>query len=183
MPSTRLKTPTLLVCLLFAVIIGGICGIWETQAGPALDHAERDDISQAENAIVTSLAITASSHGESLCTQAPLACFGPDRTELAMSLLGARNSPDSLRALASLLRFAFDGGNYENYHEIVAEKGKTIRPYISAISPKSLHARCMNELAELIRITGSALGQVREGRVCQDEETITAQQELFLKGR
>src|SRR5215469_13999718 len=89
------------------------CGVSYGQS--VARKAEREDINQGQRAVLASLAIATSSSGARLCVQTPVACVGPDRLELGMSLLAARNTNASLRALANLVRFKLDGAYSEDY--------------------------------------------------------------------
>jgi hypothetical protein len=159
---------------LIAVVAFCLCGGGSAQTkSPASGH-ERDDIAQAEKTVLASLAVATSQRGQSLCIETPIACVGPDKLELAMSLLAARSSPESLRALAGLVRYGLDGANSEDYHDLVIGKGQAMEPVLVALSPQRLHAQCQKEFAELMRTSGSALGEVRENYVCRSEEEIKA---------
>jgi hypothetical protein len=92
--------------------------------------------------------------------------------ELAMSLVATRNSPESLRALAWLVRYRLDGGYSEDYHDLLIGKGHAIEPFLRSLSAERLHEECKKEFAELMRTSGSMLGDVREEYVCRSEEAI-----------
>lgn len=149
-----------------------VSGVGETKANSSANRHEREDIAQAEKAVLSSLAVAVSPRGQSLCIETPIACLGPDRLELAMSLLSARNSPDSLQALAGLVRFGLDGGFSEDYHDLVIGKGHAIEPFLIALSPQHLHERCEKEFTELIQTNGPELGHIREPDVCRSETEI-----------
>lgn len=149
-----------------------LCVIYEPQAESRT--SEHEDIVQAEKAVLASLVVTVSPRGASLCVQTPVACVGPDRLELAMSLLAARNTPESLRALAGLVRFRLDGAYAEGYDDLLLRKGKAIQPFLVALSPQALHEQCKKEFAELIRESGATLGDVREEHACRSEQAIKA---------
>jgi hypothetical protein len=140
----------------------------------AVRNAEHEDIGQAQRAILASLAVATSSSGARLCVQTPVACVGPDRLELAMSLIAARNTGVSLRALVNLVRFQLDGAHSEDYDDLLLSKGKAIEPFLAHLSPQVLHEQCMKEFAELMQKSGSALGDAREARVCRSEDSIRA---------
>lgn len=160
--------------LLVAVVVVCLSGLRGTQAETRASQTEHEDIVQAEKAVLASLAIAISPRGASLCVQTPVACVGPDRLELAMSLLAARNTPESLRALAGLVRFRLDGAYAEDYDDLLLGKGKAIQPFLAALSSQALHEQCKKEFAELIRESGATLGDVREEYACRSEEAIKA---------
>ena len=157
-----------------------LCGFQQIRAHSRTSRTEREDISQAENAILASLAVETSPRGASLCVEKPVACVGPERLELAMSLIAARNTPGSLRALASLVRYKLDGAYAEDYDALVIQKGTAIQPFLVALSPKRLHETCKKEFAQLMGSSASALGEVREEYVCRTEESIASDVRLTL---
>jgi hypothetical protein len=136
--------------------------------------AEQEDIGQAQRAVLASLAIATSSSGARLCVLTPVACVGPDKLELGMSLIAARNTSASLQALASLVRFKLDGAYSEDYDDLFLAKGKAVAPFLSSLSPQVLHEQCVKEFAELVHKSGSALGDTSDSRVCRSEEAIKA---------
>lgn len=153
------------------LLIAAACGS-QTRPESSANQVEREDIKQAESAVLTSLAIATSSKGASLCTDQPLSCIGPEKIELAMSLIAARNSPDSVRSLASLVRYQLDGAYSENYHELVIRKGKAIEPVLSSLSPDKLHDQCEREFAELMSSDGSSIGDLKKSYVCRAPKDI-----------
>lgn len=65
-------------------------------------------------------------------------------------------------------------GHMQNYDDLLLAKGKAIQPYLVALSPQALHEQCKREFAELIRASGSTLGDVREEYACRSEDSIKA---------
>lgn len=150
-------------------------GVMKARTAPPASRGEPEGIRQAEGAVLASLAVATSPRGQSLCIQTPIACVGPDRLELAISLLAATNSPESLRALAGLVRFGLDGAYAEDYDAVVLGKGRAIEPFLRALSPQRLHEQCQRELRELLRTSGPVLGEVREDYVCRSADSISAE--------
>jgi hypothetical protein len=144
---------------------------------------EREGLRLAEKAVLVSLVVGASVEGNTLCAEKPAACMGPGRTELAISLIGARSTPASLRALARLIRYRLDGAYYEQYGEEVADKGGRIQPYLAALSPKELRDNCHNDVSSFIRSSGSVIRQVREEEVCRTEQEIADELSRLLPAR
>lgn len=158
--------------LFVAAVAMCLCGLGDAQTKSLPNRHEREDIAQAEKTVLASVAVATSPRGQSLCIETPIACVGPDELELAMSLIAARNSPESLRALAGLVRYGFDGAFSEDYHDLVIGKGHAIQPLLVALSPRRLREQCKKEFAELMRTSGPALGEVREEYVCRSENEI-----------
>ncbi len=151
-----------------------LCGVQATYGQTAARKAEREDIDQGQRAVLASLTIATSSSGARLCAQTPIACIGPDRLELGMSLIAARNTNTSLQALASLVRFKLDGAYSEGYDDLLLAKGKAIEPFLTSLSPQVLHEQCVKEFAELVHKSGSTLGDTSDTRVCRSEDAIKA---------
>jgi hypothetical protein len=154
-----------------AVTCLAACSIF---AGQRPQGTEDRDIELADHSILSSLATEVSPHGRSLCISTPVACVGPDRSELALSLLAARNTRRSLRALAALVRFQLDGGIAEDYDNHLLSKSRLLLPVLAVLSPSRLHERCEREFNELIKRSGPALGDVPEGYVCRSTAAIRA---------
>ena len=162
-------------------------GVQATYGQTTARKAEREDIGQAQRAILASLAIATSSSGARLCVQTPVACVGPDRLELGISLIAARNTNASLQALVNLVRFKLDGAYSEDYDDLLLAKGKTIEPFLESLSAQLLHEQCVKEFAEVVHKSGSALGDTSDSRVCRSEDAIKADvkstQEAIREGR
>lgn len=160
--------------LFVKVAVMCFCGVQATYGQTAARKGEQEDIGQAQRAILASLAIATSSSGARLCAQTPVACVGPDRLEVGLSLIAARNTNASLQALVSLVRFKLDGAYSEDYNDLLLAKGKTIEPFLTSLSPQALHEQCVKEFAELVHKSGSALGDTGDSRVCRAEDAIKA---------
>jgi Immunity protein 57 len=152
-----------------------------THGRAASREAEPDDITQAQEAVLASVTVATSSAGARVCVTTPVSCLGPERIELAMSLIAARNTSASLRALASLVRFQLDGAHGEDYDELVLSKGKAILPFVSQLSPPFLHDQCVREYTEFVREYGAVLGDTNGTRVCRSEDAIKADIKLSLE--
>src|SRR5258708_39620896 len=160
-------------CLALTAVVACL-NAW-TEARPKMtnDRQENEDIAAAELAILSSLVVRLSEHGASLCIGTPVACVGPDRDELALSLIGARNTPKSLRALAALVRFGLAGGPAENHDELVVTgKGPLILPALRALNPEQLNMQCKKKLTDLMKSSGPILGKVKKSFVYRSPDEI-----------
>jgi len=142
------------------------------QKAPRKESTEVEDIETAEQGFLAELAIHSSPKGKDLCLKKSVACVGPDRGEMALSLIAARSSRASLIALAGLVRFKVDGAYGEEYESYVMDKRKAIRGILLSLHPDELHARCLREFSDLARSYKSALEGVREEMVCEDSTAI-----------
>lgn len=158
--------------LFVAAAVMCLCGVQATYGQTVERKAEREDIGQAQRAILASLAIATSSSGARLCVQTPVACVGPDRLELGVSLIAARNTNASLQALVNLVRFKLDGAYSEDYDNLLLAKGKAIESLLTSLSPQVLHEQCVKEFAELVHKSSSTLGDTSDTRVCRSEDAI-----------
>lgn len=160
--------------LVVGVAVFYLFGVQVTYGQSAVRKAEHRDIDQGQRAVLASLTIATSSSGARLCVQTPVACIGPDRLEMGMSLIAARNTKTSLQALASLVRFKLDGSYSEDYDDLLLAKGKAIESFLTSLSPQELHEQCVKEFAELVQKKGSTLGDTGDTRVCRSEDAIKA---------
>lgn len=142
------------------------------QAHARKDNSEIEDITMAEQGLLASLAVQSSPKGRSLCFQNAVACVGPDRAEMALALIAARNSRRSLLALARLVRFKLDGANGEDYDGYVVAKGAAIEKVLASLSPEKLHEQCSQEFGKLADSYRSALEGAHETAVCDDTNSI-----------
>ena len=157
------------------LMIGCVCCFFQGWAKSPVGKTETEDIARGEQAILTSLAAAASPKSALLCTERPIVCVGPEKWELGLSLLAARDTSASLRSLASLVRYQLDGGISEEYDALVIGKGKIIEPYLAGLSTVKLHQKCQKEFAEMMEANGSALGELKEGMVCRSPEQMSSE--------
>lgn len=168
--------------LTVGVIGAALCNAQEgSTVKSAATRAESEDIQEANKAVLLKLAVVTSPKGQSLCSENPLACIGPDRAELALSLIAARNTDASNVALASLVRFRLDGELAETYSCRLLDKGKPFVKQLVALSADSLRAECHREFEKLANPLDSDLGGVREEYVCRSVADIKREIELTLK--
>lgn len=141
---------------------------------PQRDQTEAGDLKLAEQAILlTVAAASAGVHGNQSWVGP-----GPNPFELGLAVVTARNSPRSLRALASLVRFHFDGMFAEEYEADVLAKGPKIVTSLRALNPDQLHEQCAREFADLQkdRSAAAVIKGAREGEVC---ESVSGMKELI----
>jgi hypothetical protein len=99
---------------------------------------EQREVEMAEKSILASIAISSSPQGRDLCTRTPLACLGANRAELALALIGARQTPISVAALLRLLRFRTDGVLSEDYECYVLKHSALSRTSLKQMKPQEL---------------------------------------------
>ena len=129
----------------------------------------------ADQAILTSLAVSASPKGRYLCSKDDLSCAGPDRGDLGLALIGARSSRASSAALAALLRYRLDAGLFEDYDCYVLKNGKLFRNYLVSLRPIQLETRCRSELVKLVQTRKQSFDGLDPTQVCRDPISIQQQ--------
>jgi Immunity protein 57 len=147
-------------------------------AAPQKDGIETEDLKLAEEAIVVSMAVASAELHGNQGLEGP----GPNPFDLGMAVIGARNSPMSLRALAGLVRFRFDGAYSEDYDSYVMAKGKRIKKVLLSLNPEQLHEQCLQEFANLQKgkSYGKAIQGARENEVCESAGTIRERIQEFV---
>jgi hypothetical protein len=158
----------------FTLVVLIVCAVCfaESIAKTRTQNTEAADIRRGEQAVLTSLATAASPKSALLCVDKPIVCVGPEKWELGLSLLAARNTPASLRAVASLVRYQLDGGLGEEYDTLLVGKGRIIESHVASLSPEDLHQKCQKEFADLMKASGSALGEMKVEMVCRSPQAI-----------
>jgi hypothetical protein len=90
-----------------------------------------------------------------LCKENKLACIGPTKEEIAIALIGARQTKRSREALLRLLAYNLDGSVGEGYNCYVLNSGRLMKlELLSARSEKlanSCEERVNNTVTELNR--------------------------------
>jgi len=155
---------------------------WSHQSASCKDHLEAEEIKMGEEGILAALAVASSPKARTLCDKNSAACVGPDRGEMALALIAARNSRPSLVALAGLVRFSLDGEYGEEYGSYVVSKGTAIEGILASLRPEKLHAQCSQEFASLAQTYKSALEDVHENTVCADTRSIQERVAELLDG-
>jgi hypothetical protein len=147
-------------------------GFWSPKLASCKDLLEAEDIKMGEEGFLASLAVDSSEKARTLCVQNSAACVGPDRGEIALALIAARNSRPSLLALAGLVRFSLDGAYAEKYDSLVLSKSAAIQGILASLRPEKLHAQCSREFTSLAQSNKSALEDVHENMVCAYTRSI-----------
>jgi hypothetical protein len=155
-------------CLSLALIVPGLC-VSQTAS------REQRELRMADQAIFASLAVASSPQGRYLCSHNKLACVGPDRGEIGLALIGAKNSTAAKTALAALVRYRLDASLFEDYQCYVLENGKGFRDYLAALRPAELREECRQDIAKLIKREGEIFAGLDEGKVCRDQSSIKRQ--------
>jgi hypothetical protein len=114
-------------------------------AAPQKEDIEVEDLKLGEQAILVSMAVASAELHGNQGVKGP----GPNPFELGLAVIAARNSPRSLQALSSLVRFRFDGMFSEEYDMAVLGKGSRIEKSLRSLNRKLLHQECAAEFANL----------------------------------
>lgn len=131
------------------------------------------ELSMAENAIFSSLIVASSKNGRYLCTQTPLACLGPNGAELGLALIASKNSEESVKRFASLLRYRIDASIAEDYDCYSLEKGKTLLTYFKELKPEELALQCKDELLHTKTVHKGMIEDLDFQAVCTEKNTIS----------
>jgi hypothetical protein len=65
--------------------------------------------------------------------------------ELGLALIAARDTPNSIKSLAELIRFRLDAGLAEDYDCVVLKKGKIIRKWVATLEPSAMREQCIKD--------------------------------------
>jgi pyrimidine deaminase RibD-like protein len=101
--------------------------------------------------------------------------LGVAQSELALSLINARNSSASLRALAGLVRFKLDGGLAEDYACALIRKRSMVKKYVVTLEPKALRGQCVKEYLLITRAKRSIFAASDADLLCRSESEIALQ--------
>lgn len=138
---------------------------------------EEQDLRMAQDTFVERLAVE--NAFPNLCDQE--ICVSADPTELALALVAARNTSNSLRALAALHRFVFDGAVAERYDELLCHKARLIEKYVAALKPQELRTQCVAEFNAAAKSHRKALELAKVDGVCSSEKQIETKLESTLE--
>lgn len=133
---------------------------------------EQRELRMADQAILGSIAVARSPEARHLCSSHKLACVGPDRAELGLALIGARQTRASRSALIDVLPYRLDGSGAEDYRCYVLNAGGAIKGDLLAANPDSLSARCVSELHRITRNRQASFEGLDESMVCSDPRTV-----------
>lgn len=137
-----------------------------------LKQREQREITLAEQAVLSALVTANHRVGKYICSQNPVACLGPNGSELALALIASRNTKTSLSGLAAVVRYRMDAGLAEGYTCYVLSKGRKISRYLSELNPNILENTCRGELAQLGKTAGRLIDEVEPTMVCANAEQI-----------
>jgi hypothetical protein len=149
-----------------------ICLVSLVSLGQSRSADEKQDTAMAEDAILTTLALHSTT--PYICTEQPRLCM-TDGADLGTALISARNTPQSLRALARLYRFAFDGAYAETLDEKVCKKGRSIEAHLAQVKPEQLRKQCIDDFEAAIKAHPQEFENAKLDQVCASIERIRAQ--------
>ena len=133
---------------------------------------EQREVEMAEKSILGSIAVFATPAGHDLCAKVPIACVGANRAELALALIGARETPISGAALLRLLRFRMDGALSEDYECYVLKHSAHSKIYLKQLKPVELERKCRSEVALLVANDKQSFEGLDSGAVCASQDQI-----------
>jgi len=140
---------------------------------------ETREVSMAEKSILYSIIRSRTQGIQDICTSNPDVCFATDQTELALALLGARNSQPSLEAMAKLIRFRLDGAGAESFQCYVLLHGLQILKIWKSASPHNLSSFCFKEVDDAKRSFEAST--IRANHVCNTPKDIEIRQKNLME--
>jgi hypothetical protein len=132
--------------------------------------------------MLASLMVASNPKSRYLCTENSLACFGGRPTELALSLIAARNSSASLDGLARLVRMKFDAGLAEDYRCHVLSKGPKIAARLAKLDAGRLVNECGSEVKALRKREETGFAELDVDRVCSSALEIGQTIKSLIEG-
>jgi immunity protein 57 of polymorphic toxin system len=143
---------------------------------------ERRELKMADQAILATIAVSSSPKGRHLCSENELACVGPSKAELGLSLIGARQTKASREALIDLLGYRLDGSVAEDYSCYVLKAGTPMKGELLKVKPESLITRCHAELDKLTRSRKATFEGSDQNAVCADFDNIKVKVKELTEG-
>jgi hypothetical protein len=165
------------VCILTGLVFSLLLA-----ASAEYSSREQRELRMADQAILASLAVSSTPAGRKLCRENELACIGPSKAELGLSLIGRHTTKEGRLALVRLLGYQLDGAVAESYSCFVLNTGPVIKKELLATKPKSLRARCHEELGRLMRSRIASFRDFDESQVCADPDTIATKVKELVDG-
>jgi hypothetical protein len=138
------------------------------------DDRETREVRLAESSLLWGMVTTSAVQGRAACEPySPVRCC-PDRMDLALALLGNKQSAVALEALAALVRFRLDGSVSEDFHCYVLAKGKPLLKQLRKVVPADLVARCEREVTDAKKGT-EGIDEVQPTAICRGRAEIEAE--------
>jgi Immunity protein 57 len=152
-----------------------------SQTVASTENREQREMKMAEKSILSSIAVFKSPKGQNLCVREPLACAGADKAELALALIGARNSSLSVQTLIRLLRFRMDGVLSEDFECYVLKHAVLARTQLKALRPEDLVKHCHSEIQQLLTNDATSFQGLETASVCDDERSIQQRSKELIR--
>ena len=129
----------------------GVYAFGEVAGASADDpgNSEQSSLRLAETAIMYQMAVWNTPVGSGTSAEERRDYIGVPAYELALALISARDTPDSLTHLVRLLRYQFDADMSETRDCAILSKGEKIKPYLAKLDTEDLRAQCTREMDEL----------------------------------
>src|SRR5262249_34907395 len=143
------------------------------------ESRETRELKMADQALISSLVVSHSTAGQSLCREDKLACVGPDKQELALALIGARNTKASREALARLLIYKLDGAVGEDYGCYILQSAGPMKRALASIDAQALSNSCRLRVGQLSARLRDVLLHFDTESVCSAPDEITNKAKQF----
>lgn len=142
---------------------------------------EQREIIMSEQAVLSALVTASHREGKYLCTQHPIACLGPNSSELGLALIASRDTKSSLSSLASLVRYRMDAGLSEGYTCYVLSKGRKITDYLSGLNTNALQNTCKDELVRMGKAARGLIDGVEITTICSNANQINERVQSLIE--
>lgn len=136
------------------------------------DSREDREIAMAESAILTSLMIVSNPASQYLCSKNAYVCLGPDKSDLGLALIAGKNSMQSGKALANIMRYKLDGALSEDFSCYVLGKGKSMKAYLLKLNPEEMEKNCNIEVLRILKKHQDLFDRSILQEVCSDQNEI-----------
>jgi hypothetical protein len=135
------------------------------------ESREVREIKMADDAVFWALVTSASEEGRDACSRNALAC-SDDRAELGLTVLAGKESPKSLKAFTSMVRYTLDAGLSEDFTCYALDKGRSMSRQLVDIKPSDLRADCEQRFKNAEAASPRLLRGVDVNSICSTEARI-----------
>lgn len=160
-----------------------VAGLSATSAsatqGGAVSREERE-IALANDGILTSLLVARHPSGQYFCVTSKYACIGPDKAELSLALIGARDTNASMRLLSEILQYKIDGALSEDFTCYVLSKKKKMIQFLRQVDARALVEACRERVRVSIKANAGLFDGIDINSICASDSEITSKKKELI---